>query len=151
MLPQLLIVASLLALNVAKVHKVPLYRMRGHGFHGYEYVRKGLFSVFFPKTGIQFTEDNYHIPLSNYYDSQYYGIVQVGTPPQNFDVVFDTATANFWLPSAKCKSAACYGKSFFNSSLSTTYFEDGTPFNVHYGTAVVQGVLGKVSSLMINQ
>ena len=126
-----------------RVQKVALHRLKGHGFHGYEYTRKGLFSVFFPKSGIQYTEDNFHIPLSNYYDSQFYGIIEVGSPPQRFDVIFDTATANMWIPSKKCKSAACEVKQGFNASQSSSYIPDGAPFSVHYGTSVVQGVVSK--------
>lgn len=137
--------ATVLIISIAsgKVQKVALHRLQGHGFHGYEYTRKGLFSVFFPKSGIQYTEDNYHIPLSNYYDSQFFGIVHLGTPPQPFDVIFDTATANLWVPSRRCKSAACEGKAMYNASQSSSFYEDGATFSVHYGTAVVQGVISK--------
>jgi saccharopepsin len=132
-------------LVLGKVQKVALHRLKGHGFHNYEYTRKGLFAVYFPKSGIQYTEDHFHIPLSNYYDSQYYGIVEVGTPPQKFDVIFDTATANFWIPSVQCKSSACEQKVGYNSSQSASYSADGAPFSVHYGTAVVQGIISKDS------
>lgn len=139
-----LLLVALVPLSAhCRVQKVPLHRLRGHGFHSYEYSRKGLFSVFFPKSGIQYTEDHFHIPLSNYYDSQYYGIIEIGTPAQKFDVVFDTATANLWVPSHSCKSAACELKTGYDSSQSTTYLSDGSPFSVHYGTAVVQGIISK--------
>lgn len=115
-----------------------LFRLKGHGFHAPTKATRDLFSVNFPRNGIQIVEDHYHIPLSNYYDSQFYGTIQIGTPPQHFDVIFDTTTSNLWVPSVSCKSLACsYHNKYRNSSKS--YVEDGGPFSIHYGTGVVKG------------
>jgi len=52
--------------------------------------------------------------------SEYFGNVSVGTPPQFFQVVFDTGSGNLIIPGADCKSKACVHHDQFNLAKSST-------------------------------
>ncbi|KAG8511948.1 Gastricsin [Galemys pyrenaicus] len=77
-----------------------------------------------------------------YMDASYYGEISIGTPPQNFLVLFDTGSSNLWVPSVYCQTKACTSHSRFNPSTSSTYSTNGQTFSLQYGSGSLTGFFG---------
>ncbi|EPQ11416.1 Pepsin A [Myotis brandtii] len=81
-------------------------------------------------------------PLENYMDLEYFGTIGIGTPPQEFTVIFDTGSSNLWVPSVYCSSPACSNHNRFDPRKSSTYQGTNQKLSVAYGTGSMTGVLG---------
>jgi cathepsin D len=83
--------------------------------------------------------------LKNYMDAQYYGVISIGSPPQNFSVIFDTGSSNLWVPSKKCPiyDIPCLLHHKYDSTKSSSYKEDGRKMEITYGTGSMKGFVSK--------
>ena len=116
------------------VHKIPLYRrseseMRerylkrlegyesGHSLRGVDPTKRNLF------VGNELVDDLADV---------YYGKISIGTPPQIFEVQFDTGSSDLWVPQVGCVHY-CSGRNQYNHSASSTYIPDGETFSIAYG------------------
>ncbi|KAI3829389.1 hypothetical protein L1987_03512 [Smallanthus sonchifolius] len=82
--------------------------------------------------------------LKNFMDTQYYGEIGIGTPPQMFTVVYDTGSSNLWVPSSKCFfSMSCYVHPKYSSRMSKTYMRNGQYAEISYGSGSISGFFSK--------
>uniref|UniRef100_A0A8C5TKS0 cathepsin E n=1 Tax=Malurus cyaneus samueli TaxID=2593467 RepID=A0A8C5TKS0_9PASS len=83
------------------------------------------------------------------YQLEYFGQISIGTPPQNFTVVFDTGSSNL---GCRCHHPVPHFSSLmvipgtdhskFQPTQSSTYQVIGTPFSIQYGTGSLTGIIG---------
>ncbi|KAL1716894.1 aspartic peptidase domain-containing protein, partial [Schizophyllum commune] len=73
------------------------------------------------------------VELTDEEEVEWPGSISVGTPAQDFYVVFDTGSADLWVPSSECSSNTCSSKDKYDASASSTSAEADGEFQIQYG------------------
>uniref|UniRef100_A0A8D0HX35 pepsin A n=1 Tax=Sphenodon punctatus TaxID=8508 RepID=A0A8D0HX35_SPHPU len=136
----------LLLLSLVALSQIPLKRgkslrqsLQEHGLLE-DFLKKhpyNLGSKYFPTLANEDASE----PLENYMDIEYFGTISIGTPPQEFSVLFDTGSSNLWVPSVYCSSPACTNHNRYNPQDSSTYQATSESVSIQYGTGSMTGFL----------
>lgn len=78
------------------------------------------------------------VVIHDYLGVQFYGAISLGTPPQEFQVIYDTGSSNLWVPAHNC-SLSCLLKTRYQPTSSSTNQPDGREFKIMYGSGPVSG------------
>ena len=81
------------------------------------------------------------VPIHDYQNAQFYGPIKIGG--QEFQVIFDTGSANTWVPGKACGFLTCWAHPRYDESKSSTYEKDGRTYKVQYGSGPVEGFFSK--------
>lgn len=81
--------------------------------------------------------------ISELEEAQWYGPIEIGTPPQKFKVIYDTGSSDLWVPDESCSYFQCGLHNRFKSDKSSTYQKNGTKFLLPYGSGNMSGFTGK--------
>lgn len=81
------------------------------------------------------------IPISQMKDSQYVGVLGVGTPPQFIKPIFDTGSTNLWVVSSRCKEETCTKVTQFFPEKSSSFIaiQPSLRLNITFGTGQLSG------------
>ncbi|KAF7631637.1 putative vacuolar protease A [Aspergillus flavus] len=148
MKPILLAAPLLLSYTAAEIHRVPLEKELLVFGSNDDDTRTSSQRYIGSNTHQKALQDHgpdilgHDIPVKNHRNTQYFSTIRIGTPPQKFKVVLDTGSANLWVPSSKCKTISCKKHKKYKSALSDTYHNNGSEFEIYYGSG---GMTGHVS------
>lgn len=75
-----------------------------------------------------------------YRNRQFIGEIKIGSPPQQFKVLFDTGSTNLWIPSYNCQTAACIKKNKYDHNVSKNFklIRKKEPKNIYFGTGNIK-------------
>ncbi|MXQ90793.1 hypothetical protein E5288_WYG016012 [Bos mutus] len=85
---------------------------------------------------------NYRVPAQAYILKMLYmDNITIGTPPQEFQVIFDTGLSDLWVPSHFCPSPASSTQVRFRHYKSSTFWPTQKTFSIAYGSGNMKGFL----------
>ncbi|KAH7925633.1 acid protease [Leucogyrophana mollusca] len=75
-------------------------------------------------------------------DSSYSGVVSIGTPAQNLNVVLDTGSSDLWVATSQCTTCASDIPPF-DTSKSSSFKVSTSSIEIQYGSGAVQGTISQ--------
>lgn len=133
----LLVLASLFVLSNATTYRIPVRKHAEEARVSPQAAMNGLAAKYGAEAPNKGT-----IVIQDFANTQYYGVISLGSPGQSFKVVLDTGSSNLWVPSKDC-GLHCLMKNKFDHSKSATYTKDGRAFSIQYGSGATKGYLSK--------
>jgi len=80
------------------------------------------------------------VPLRSTATIAYFGDIEIGTPGQRMSVVFDTGSANLWVPTRPKPPRLGQGTHhYYRPPKSSTYRSSSRTFSIEYGSGAVRG------------
>jgi hypothetical protein len=133
MIAQLIVLLAILSVSLAGVVRIP---MRKHDDSTFV---QGIVSRAKGMSGLKYSlKAEGPVVIEDYQNSQYYGEIEIGTPGQKFEVIFDTGSSDLWVAGSDC-GQSCGRHASYNSAKSSTYVANGTAFDIQYGSGPVSG------------
>jgi hypothetical protein len=62
----------------------------------------------------------YEEPLENYFNTQYYGSMYLGSESEEIEFIFDTGTPYLWVATEKCRKK-CHTNDLYDTQQSESY------------------------------
>ncbi|XP_011262603.2 aspartic proteinase A3-like [Camponotus floridanus] len=109
--------------------------------------QRDFFPKFLKKDGINLQKvsssgDNLpSVRLTNFKNVNYYGSIKIGSPPQEFKVVFHCGSTHLWVFSKNCTLSLCSGHNQYYSVDSYTHIRNNTNINIKYVDYSINGLL----------
>eukprot|EP00808_Paulinella_micropora_P017351 g59569.t1 len=80
------------------------------------------------------------IRMRDYFNMMYTGVIRIGTPGQDFRVIFDTGSADLWVLSSQCQDQWTF-LHYYNQKASSTSKPTDQEWGIQYGLGMCQGKL----------
>ncbi|KAJ7646600.1 aspartyl protease [Roridomyces roridus] len=80
-------------------------------------------------------------------DSSYFGTVDIGTPPQSFNLILDTGSSDLWVADTSCQTCS-QSTPVFNHASSSTFQVSTEQQTIMYGSGQVTGTISQESVSM---